>query len=58
MGEPAWALTACHHIDNAGRCWVADCLRPGCLWTDTADTPDDADTAAELHQLDDHRDEE
>jgi hypothetical protein len=52
----SWLLTACHHLDGKGTCWAADCLAPGCLWTATADTPDQADDAATDHTTRDHPD--
>lgn len=52
----SWLLTACHHIDAGGRCWAADCLAPGCLWTTTADAPEDADDAALDHTTHEHPD--
>ena len=43
LTSPGWVL-----VGSAGL-WAADCLRPGCLWTTCASTPEAADIAAQLH---------
>jgi hypothetical protein len=50
----SWLLSACHHLDGNGTCWVADCLAPGCLWSVTTDDPETTDYAADDHTRRDH----